>query len=764
MADSVASLVLRIESLEAEVAKNRLDNLEQQGKKNESGADRLSSKFSSLSTVIVTLNQGVDLASRAFQMMNNISGNLTQTYYTEERARAKANQVLQATGGAAGVSRKELYDLADQMEKLTGIGDEFLINAQAQILTFTQIGEDIFPTVTERALDLAAVYDGDLKGAVIQVSKALNDFTGYTSLKESGVSFSESQIKLINQFKEQNDLISYQKLILDELNVEFGGTAQAIRQTNFGVDQAYQNVINTLKEIGGKGIAEMLRPGKEAVIEFVNENKDTIAALFTDIPGVAEIAWDTVKAIAVRTFEWETFSSNFNIISENIGLSMQAAFMFVGDSWTAVWSAAVQTADDIGEDWGSSLFNGIMQSIGKAGNWVNKLFGIDEVDLSFLDTSDKFGEIFGKNLFSQFESMGDNYIQYLNDLGGYAVDAGNGIANNYGDIIAKATAEIQALIEKGKAELASLESDASTGKTGPSTTSTSNAHQDEIDKLIAKLEEERDLYGKSENEILRYRLAKLGASEAEMAHVESLKTEIDAMAKAEAQTQILHDSLISLRDTGIRSLTSAFTEFGASLANAEEGMMSFDKFMQHIVNSILQSLPMLFMNAGLQLIAQGQWAIGLGLLFSSLPASIAAGYSQEVMNQNAHGNAFSGGNIVPFAHGGAWTNKIVDKPTLFPMANGGIGLMGEAGDEAIMPLGRTASGDLGVKTIGSGSGDTVLQLKVDIKNYSGEKVEASLDNDVLSIVVGAVRNDYAQGGFDDANEYRYGVKPRGISA
>jgi hypothetical protein len=54
------------------------------------------------------------------------------------------------------------------------------------------------------------------------------------------------------------------------------------------------------------------------------------------------------------------------------------------------------------------------------------------------------------------------------------------------------------------------------------------------------------------------------------------------------------------------------------------------------------------------------------------------------------------GNVVPGSPGiAAYENRIVAKPTVFPFARG-IGLMGEAGDEAIMPLTRIG-GDLGVK-------------------------------------------------------------------
>jgi len=62
---------------------------------------------------------------------------------------------------------------------------------------------------------------------------------------------------------------------------------------------------------------------------------------------------------------------------------------------------------------------------------------------------------------------------------------------------------------------------------------------------------------------------------------------------------------------------------------------------------------------------------------------------------NARGNVFDQGRIVPFARG-----AIVDRPLAFPTA-GGLGLMGEAGPEAIMSLARTPGGKLGVHAAGN---------------------------------------------------------------
>lgn len=61
-----------------------------------------------------------------------------------------------------------------------------------------------------------------------------------------------------------------------------------------------------------------------------------------------------------------------------------------------------------------------------------------------------------------------------------------------------------------------------------------------------------------------------------------------------------------------------------------------------------------------------------------------------------NGAAFSSGKVTPFARGG-----VVSSPTNFPM-RGGMGLMGEAGPEAIMPLTRGADGKLGVRGEGGG--------------------------------------------------------------
>lgn len=109
-----------------------------------------------------------------------------------------------------------------------------------------------------------------------------------------------------------------------------------------------------------------------------------------------------------------------------------------------------------------------------------------------------------------------------------------------------------------------------------------------------------------------------------------------------------------------------------------------------------------------------------------------------------NGAAFKNGNVIPFASGG-----VVNKPTLFPMANGGTGLMGEAGAEAVMPLKRMSNGKLGVEADGQGG------QVVNIYNYSGANVETRKkdDNSVdvfIRRVNDALSNERTSSGFRSA--------------
>lgn len=69
------------------------------------------------------------------------------------------------------------------------------------------------------------------------------------------------------------------------------------------------------------------------------------------------------------------------------------------------------------------------------------------------------------------------------------------------------------------------------------------------------------------------------------------------------------------------------------------------------------------------------------------------------------------GSLFGFAKGGAFSNGlgsgILNSPMVFPMAGGNVGVAGEAGPEAILPLTRGANGELGVRSAGGSGGVNV---------------------------------------------------------
>lgn len=130
-------------------------------------------------------------------------------------------------------------------------------------------------------------------------------------------------------------------------------------------------------------------------------------------------------------------------------------------------------------------------------------------------------------------------------------------------------------------------------------------------------------------------------------------------------------------------------------------------------------------------------AKGIGGLGGGGGASGGEATSGNAMALTAKGGVFNQGGMVAFAKGG-----VVNSPTNFAFGDGNIGLLGEAGSEAIMPLSRTSGGELGVKTTGQSEqqqpSQTVIINAVDTRSFADvlERNPAS----VISIINEALQD------------------------
>jgi phage-related minor tail protein len=132
------------------------------------------------------------------------------------------------------------------------------------------------------------------------------------------------------------------------------------------------------------------------------------------------------------------------------------------------------------------------------------------------------------------------------------------------------------------------------------------------------------------------------------------------------------------------AMTSAFTQ-------AVRGGKQFDD----VLKSLALKLSDLAVKSAFKSVAGGLSG-GLSSIFSGLFGSTGGQISLNAIN------AMKLGAIKPFAAGG-----VIGAPTYFPLSNGGLGLAGEAGPEAIVPLSRGADGRLGVAMAGPATAPNV---------------------------------------------------------
>ncbi|WP_249139126.1 phage tail tape measure protein [Actibacterium sp. MT2.3-13A] len=180
-------------------------------------------------------------------------------------------------------------------------------------------------------------------------------------------------------------------------------------------------------------------------------------------------------------------------------------------------------------------------------------------------------------------------------------------------------------------------------------------------------------------------------------------TEIDGLDALEAQIDALEDSfggargmaaafdleLVRMRD----SLTLTGREVGVLSRSIGRGLRAaFDGLVFDGIklSEAMRGLADSILNAA--------YSAAVTPVQNHLGGLIASGIEGLVKGAVpfAGGGAFTQGRVMPFASGG-----VVRQASYFPM-RGGIGLMGEAGPEAIMPLTRVADGRLGVRAQGGG--------------------------------------------------------------
>jgi hypothetical protein len=223
-----------------------------------------------------------------------------------QKVSAQTAAVLESTGKAANVSAKQVDTLATSLSNMSGVDDEAIASGENMLLTFTNIRNEvgknnkIFDQATEATLDLSVAMGRDMQQSAVMVGKALNDpVKGVGALRRVGVQFTDAQEDQIKALVKSGRTLDAQRIILRELQKEFGGSARAAGNTLPGALNKLRNVLVNL----GATIAQKFTPAiqrtvnqivkwlqnsqnQKRVLDTVNQIAGAVAATFKTLAGI----------------------------------------------------------------------------------------------------------------------------------------------------------------------------------------------------------------------------------------------------------------------------------------------------------------------------------------------------------------------------------------------------------------------------------------------------------------------------------------------
>lgn len=264
-----------------------------------------------LSSVTSLAKKAAVIFGGAFVAREVFQGLKTAVEAGEEsnKVAADTEQVIKSTGSAANVTADQVSKLANAISLKTGVDDEAIQSAQNMLLTFTNLrneagkGNDIFNQASQIAVDMGAKFKNGPEAASIQLGKALNDpVKGITALTRVGVSFTDQQKDQIKWMVANNDTMGAQKIILGELQKEFGGQAEAQASAMDKIKVAFGNVQEALGQAIIPAI-EAVVPAIQSVLETVTPVMETIGKNFGSVfealaPALKPIADAIIPVVA----------------------------------------------------------------------------------------------------------------------------------------------------------------------------------------------------------------------------------------------------------------------------------------------------------------------------------------------------------------------------------------------------------------------------------------------------------------------------------
>lgn len=253
---------------------DKVDDTGKKAAKSWKDAEDASKKFTASVAVVAT----------ALTAMGAVSVNAAREAVAGQK---QLDAVLKSTAGVAGVTKQAALDYANSLSRVTNFTDDNILSGENLLLTFTNIGKDIFPQATETMLNMSAALGQDLKNSAVQLGKALQDpIEGVTALRRVGVNFNDAQQAMIKKLVESGRALDAQKMILKELQTEFGGAARAVADPLIMA----RNLASELGEAIGLKLLPFLNAAAQAFMNWIDAMGGPAAVIDTISSALAVMA------------------------------------------------------------------------------------------------------------------------------------------------------------------------------------------------------------------------------------------------------------------------------------------------------------------------------------------------------------------------------------------------------------------------------------------------------------------------------------------
>jgi len=357
------------------------------------------------------------------------------------KVHAQTAAVIKSTGGAAGVSAKQVEAYAARLSNITGIDDEVIQSGENMLLTFTNVRNNLaknnqtFSEATSVITDMSVALGQDMKSSAMQVGKALNDpIKGITALKRVGVTFNDEQVKTIKHLVKTGKTAEAQAVILKELKKEFGGSAAAqatwadkAKVAAGNIEEAFGDLVNKTFAPIGKWFVEVGAPAIEKFFKKLEKNKELKESL--------KRLGDAVKGITDKDFA-QTLDDVAKALPGIVDGMSEAA-----DSVGEFYDAIVAVNGIIGKEARGGMFDG-KGPLGFITIWFKKNW--HEMTTSFVRDN---GQIV-----DGVKKMAGKVIDWISKLPGRATGAirtfGNKIGKEFTDAYNTAVSKAKALVTR----------------------------------------------------------------------------------------------------------------------------------------------------------------------------------------------------------------------------------------------------------------------------------------------------------------------------